>query len=251
MRINFFKIPLAAAFVAALLMFMPAQQAGSFQRTVCPPYMSLVPAGQFLKGTKKETLTYIIKLCKATFENCYNEWFAGEYPQKTISLPPYCIDNYEYPNQKGRTPTFGVTWNQANNLCISQGKRLCSENEWEKACAGTSASVWPFGSTYSQFYCNVYSDAMGTSGSFPKCQSPYGAFDMAGNLAEWTASSQVLEFEKFTNSDQPRIMKGGAFSDHPLYARCAYKDSFNPDVSYSSFGFRCCWPPLYEDMRGK
>ena len=60
--------------------------------------------------------------------------------------PDFYIDTYEYPNQRGALPTVDVTWGEAESLCAAQGKRLCTEQEWQKACTGPqnfAVLLWP------------------------------------------------------------------------------------------------------------
>jgi len=46
----------------------------------------------------------------------------------------FCVDRYEYPNQAGVKPTVSVTWDEARELCATEGKRLCTADEWTQAC---------------------------------------------------------------------------------------------------------------------
>ncbi len=48
----------------------------------------------------------------------------------------FCIDRYEYPNDRGKRPTVFVTWDEARDLCANEGKRICAAEEWTLACEG-------------------------------------------------------------------------------------------------------------------
>src|SRR5262245_28490817 len=48
----------------------------------------------------------------------------------------FCMDRYEYPNEKGAIPQMLTSWQQATATCKSQGKRLCTEPEFDFACEG-------------------------------------------------------------------------------------------------------------------
>lgn len=240
-KFTIFNVALIAVFALALLTLRPLVM-HSVEEFRCPINMVLVPGGKFQHGTTKEMLSYIVKLCKETFGTCYDDWFWMEYPRQTRDVEKYCIDAFEYPNVRGHAPLHGVDWNTANNKCLAQGKRLCTDNEWEKACAGDTGTTWPFGATYSEGACNLEAGKIENSGKRGRCRSRYGAYDMSGNVMEWTASTLVSEYADATDKKAPRLMKGGSYKDHPLFARCAYRDSYMPEYSYDTFGFRCCWP---------
>ena len=56
----------------------------------------------------------------------------------------FCIDRYEFPNQPGNFPRVGAAFTEAEALCQKAGKRLCSEDEWEKACKGPDELRFPY-----------------------------------------------------------------------------------------------------------
>ena len=57
----------------------------------------------------------------------------------------FCIDRFEYPNRKGEYPVVYVDWYESNRICESDGKRLCTEEEWTFACEGEEALPYPYG----------------------------------------------------------------------------------------------------------
>jgi hypothetical protein len=109
------------------------------------------------------------------------------------AAPPYvayCIDRYEYPG-KGSMPKTNVSWDAANAACTAQGKRLCKNSEWKRACGGK----YPYGSKYDPEACNTVGDDgiekdVLPAGSKSKCAGS-GLYDMVGNVAEWTAEKSV------------------------------------------------------------
>jgi formylglycine-generating enzyme required for sulfatase activity len=136
-----------------------------------------------------------------------------EKPQRTIRLPDFYIDklevtNIEYKRFTDATgyptpeawrdgqyasgsdfyPVSGVSWWEAMAYARWIGKRLPTEAEWEKAARGTDARRFPWGSEYDIELANSDKD-YAPAASYFEGASPYGALNMAGNVAEWTASA--------------------------------------------------------------
>jgi len=172
----------------------------------------------------------------------------------------FCIDRYEYPNVKGQYPWVFVSWSEAAEICERDGKRLCSETEWTFACEGEDAWPYPYGFERSAAACVIdrpwmeYDEHKFTdrssegalreldrvwqgeaSGSRPMCRSPFGVYDMTGNVDEWTYASSHQGFRS--------ILKGGYWAE--VRARCrpstrAHGEGF----AFYQQGFRCCGDTL-------
>ena len=119
----------------------------------------------------------------------------------------YCIDIFEFPNKACELPIVWIPPTSAKKVCELQGKRLCSDIEWNIACRGdpergddwkyayghkvdidichtnlrhrTACNPWDAKSTWNS--CTTDTEP---SGSFPKCRSRFGVFDQHGNVAE-------------------------------------------------------------------
>jgi formylglycine-generating enzyme required for sulfatase activity len=100
---------------------------------------------------------------------------------------PFCIDRYEYPNKENQLPKARLTWEEADRMARALGRRLPTRNEWRVACGGDDLWKYPFGEEYIPGRGPVELDQKEPvpSGSMPGSKSPFGVFDLSGNLAEW------------------------------------------------------------------
>jgi formylglycine-generating enzyme len=102
-------------------------------------------------------------------------------------------------------PMNCITKRQAEQYCAAQGKRLPSAAEWEFAARGTDGRIYPWGDAAAvEQLCwqgKIFGVGSGRAGgvaentcpvgSFPDGASPFGALDMAGNVAEWTTTEET------------------------------------------------------------
>ena len=142
----------------------------------------------------------------------------------------FCIDAFEYPG-RGQRPKVNVTFAGAQALCSQVNKRLCTDREWIRACKGKRGSVFPYGGKrFNARRCNT-EDADGEerrispAGKFKLCRSPGGAYDMSGNVAEWTANKTV---------------RGGYYASADEDAACNGGGRRAPGSKRLYIGFRCC-----------
>ena len=226
-----------------------------------PNEMVLIPAGEFIMGT--------------------NDRLPDEGPQHKVTLPEYLIDKHEVTNlqykkfidaTQRRSPTYfrnrtfpegradhpvtNVGWDDANEYCQWAGKRLATEQEWEKASRGSDARIYPWGDEFEVTHANTpgrwkelatFGDTTPV-GSFAKGASPYGIHDMSGNVWEWTASWYKAHPGNKTPSEsygeRYKILKGGSWWDCSFY-KCGIsapvynRSFFAKKVKNDTFGFRC------------
>ncbi len=220
-----------------------------------------IPAGEFLMGTDDPNLpfnhqpmqsvnldAYMIGACEVTNSEFEQFVIDGGYQRKELWLPngwafiqehkiqiPYSWRNSEF--RQPSQPVTGVSWYEANAFAGWAGKRLPTEAEWEKAARGEAGYHFPWGNTF-DFRCVNYSafTLPLPVGSFPDGQSPYGVFDMAGNVAEWVMitedDSDCSEFKSF------KVVKGGAWSSIRSEFRCANRRYEKPTWRGLDVGFR-------------
>lgn len=144
--------------------------------------------------------------------------------------------NYNYTDRDDH-PINCVNFDDALTYCTWIGRRLPTEQEWEKAASWeaekTIKYIYPWGDDWDSARLNA--DSVGTVpvGSYPHGASPYGLLDMAGNVMEWTA----------TWYDAARvILRGGAWRlplEGRIVARTSYRDKNYPRMNYETAGFRC------------
>jgi hypothetical protein len=170
----------------------------------------------------------------------------------------FCMDRYEWPNRVGELPSDMASWVEAKASCQSVGKRLCSDTEWTLACEGPERQPYPYGEGYARdaTACNIDKpyiwpkperlfdpatraeelarlDQREPSGSRPACVSPYGVYDMTGNVDEWVVNA--------SQQGKPFIsgLKGGYWG--PVRTRCRpMTTAHNETFRYYQIGFRCC-----------
>jgi Sulfatase-modifying factor enzyme 1/Putative metal-binding motif len=150
-------------------------------------------------------------------------------------------------------PWRSVDFVEAAQACADAGRRLCTEAEWQLACAGAAGLTFPYGNTYDANACNGNDHDANCSGvdedmclptgtnydcpgapTSPQCVSTFGAFDLSGNLKEWTAT-------QVSSSPEAYRIRGGAFDSIAPGLTCQFNFvAAEPDYLFDNLGFRCC-----------
>ena len=150
-------------------------------------------------------------------------------------------------------PMTVVTWFGAKAYCEFNGGRLPTEAEWEKAARGTDARPYPSGNELVKNAANYYASGdpfekgTGSLGDTTpagfnngktydgyqtlNAPSAYGAYDIAGNVWQWTAD--IYEGQHY------RYMRGGSKSDYGYDLRVWTLNNARPDYFSPNVGFRC------------
>jgi formylglycine-generating enzyme required for sulfatase activity len=165
-----------------------------------------------------------------------------EIPGEQLVLKGFYIDVFPYPNEEAAIPLTGVPHAAAAKLCGDQGKRLCSELEWERACKGPSNTSYEYGDTYRHDRCGTGVDpVLKPSGLRVACRSEFGVRDLHGGAWEWTSS----RWARGTAGELYAVRGGNGFAGE-LIGRCANAEARAPDTRSASVGFRCCAGPENE-----
>ncbi len=176
----------------------------------------------------------------------YHEYRCAAYdpPRCTTSRVrmSFCIDAREYSPPDQTLPANRVSFRDAQRICGELGKRVCTESEWNFACEGEAMRPYPYGDRRDARACHAdrtdlweedgrtVRDQRVPSGSYAGCVSPFGVFDMAGNVEEFV--------ERDDDPGKP-AMKGAWWL--PGRNTCRARQTFhNEDYHGVETGFRCC-----------
>lgn len=226
--------------------------------------MVLIPAGEFLMGSE----------------------MAGEGPPHRVSLEAFYLDRYEvtnaqyqrfvdatghrapqhevdprydlwaggtFPPEFKAQPVVNVDWHDAAAYCEWAGKRLPTEAEWEKAARGTDARIYPWGNdpptparlNFARRWEGP--QTLRPVGSFEPGRSPYGAYDMAGNVWEWVSDWYKPGYNQALPERNPRapgagsakVLRGGSWTNLARLVRVTHRYGADPEMRNSDTGLRC------------
>jgi formylglycine-generating enzyme required for sulfatase activity/energy-coupling factor transporter ATP-binding protein EcfA2 len=225
-------------------------------------YWVTIPAGRFQMGS--------------------NIGDGSEQPVHTVDLDAYQIGKYEVTNRQYAQcvnadicdplsnriydseeyelhPVVNVTWDDAVTYCEWVGGRLPTEAEWEKAARGTDGRTFPWGEKIDCSFANYEAEDNGNEycvgdttpvGSYEGGKSPYGLYDMAGNVSEWVNDWYVGTYYQNSPSSNPsgpessdfrdiRVQRGGSWESVDYGVRSAYRGRNIPSYAFIDVGFRC------------
>jgi len=187
--------------------------------------MVFIPESPFIMGSDDETAPGYTKpahevflkgfwidryeVTNADFAKCAETGFCFSPRDHSSASHPDYYTNPEYADH----PVIHVDWHQANAYCTWAGKRLPTEAEWEKAARGPEGAVYPWGNDLPEelpAQINLF-EAGDTApvNSHPEGKSPYGVYNMEGNVWEWTADQYDRFYYSKSPYENPRSVTGG------------------------------------------
>ena len=235
-----------------------------------------IPAGPFARGTNsmksdvQNRPEHIVNLPEYEIDKFLvtNSQYA-RYVAQTGQRVPLNWSDGRFPPEKVMHPVTMISWFDAKGYCGWMGKRLPSEAEWEKAARGDDKRRWPWGNVMDTARLNTYYNVGATTAvdTYKNGVSPYGVYDMAGNVLQWTeedfnpypksdASGSIFKGKKQIVSDDPndrkkkvakfietedkyKVMRGGSWKGDP-FSTASYHRSYSwPHMTSDFYGFRC------------
>jgi len=192
-------------------------------------------------------MAHVDDFCIDKWEAHLEDWSAFEVPERGVAA-----------TAEGVVPQAYISGDVAASACTAAGKRLCTSDEWLRACQGPTGTTYPYGNVYDSAACNEgravhpmeelfgedvnwmpeqmndpllnqLANSLDPTGANSACVSADSVYDLHGNLHEWVA-------------DTDGVFRGGFYVDAVINgAGCSYRTTAH-GRSYHDYstGFRCC-----------
>ncbi len=257
----------------------PAGKKLATERAELPPHdeMVLIPAGPFLMGSDKKVdrNAYLAELPQRKvyldayeidkFEVTTVQFLKFVLAKDLSPLIDWQYDGGNFQETMANHPVMHVSWDEADAYCRWAGKRLPTEAEWEKAARGDDGRIYPWGNQMAGLSRSNFGRT-GLSGpvrdrperlllyppiisvdKYDNAVSPYGIFQMSGNVAEWVAdwydpkyyASAPDRNPKGPENGTQRSFRGGGWIDSTPSVRAAQRNGTDPKTKMNWMGFRC------------
>ena len=225
----------------------------------------------------KQATPSMVRIPGGSFSMGSNSGDSDQQPVRRVTVKPFAMSKYEVtfaqydafatatgrakPGDRGwgrgNRPVIDVSWEDATAYArwlskqVGQKFRLPSEAEWEYAARAGTTSEYSWGDDIGRSRANCSdcgsrwdNEQTAPVGSF--AANPFGLHDMHGNVWEWTldcyqnsyAGAPADSSAQTGGNCLSRVMRGGAFSDKPVYLRSARRWRENPSYGFDNHGFR-------------
>ena len=198
---------------------------------------------------------------------------SDERPPHRVKLKPFYMDKFEITNVQYRKfveetnhekplywnnsrwnddlqPVVGVSWDDAVAYAKWAGKHLPTEAEWELAARSTDGREYPWGNFWEKDRCNSVETGLNRAnrvGNYPKGISPYGIYDMVGNVWEWCFDTYGKDYYKNSPGYDPngpktgsdKTLRGGSWGYDKVNSRASNRFWEDKGTRNWHIGFRC------------
>lgn len=239
--------------------------------------MVSVPEGWFLMGSNKKEDRYAYLPEMPQRKVFLDAFEIDKYEVTTVQFLKFVLamgrsplidwryDGGNFQDTMANHPVMHVSWFDADAYCTWAGKRLPTEAEWEKAARGEDGRIYPWGSQAAGLSRSNFGRT-GLSGpvrdrperlllyppiisvdKYDNAVSPYGLFQMSGNVAEWVADWYDKDYYKSAPERNPKgpekgtqkSFRGGGWIDSTPSVRVAQRNGTDPNTKMNWLGFRC------------
>ncbi|MFB6951213.1 SUMF1/EgtB/PvdO family nonheme iron enzyme [Streptomyces niveus] len=194
--------------------------------------MTLVEEGIYLSGPDNRSVwlePFLVDVYPTTNED-YERFVLA-----TGHRPPQHWATGRCPVSLANHPVVWVTWRDATAYARWAGKVLPSARQWEKAARGPRGRIYPWGAEPTAAKANTAEAGIDATPSVSRYQSgvsPYGAFDMCGNVWEWCSTEEEPGNGRYE-------LKGSAFTSPFERAAPSLRNAANASMKDNDTGFRC------------
>lgn len=236
-----------------------------------------VPEGWFLMGSNKKEDRYAYLPETPQHRVFLDAFEIDQYEVTTVQFLKFALatdrsplidwryDGGNFQESMASHPVMHVSWFDADAYCTWAGKRLPTEAEWEKAARGEDGRIYPWGNQAAGLSRSNFGRT-GLSGpvrdrperlllyppiisvdKYDNAVSPYGLFQMSGNVAEWVADWYDKDYYKTAPDRNPKgpekgtqkSFRGGGWIDSTPSVRVAQRNGTDPNTKMNWLGFRC------------